>query len=256
MTFTVPPPPQTGAKTSPSGFPVKSTSFRKTERKPTHIVIHYTAGWQVLDKGAGTVDFLMNGRKDYPSGLSYHYIISVDGHIENVIDPKYQAFHGGLGAPDPSIGISLSSLGTTFEYLGLKGANEQVDSLRKSPNKYRLALYGKNEDYVKLINFEGQEKKYRNFSACQEVSAAQIGALESLLKSLKNKFPSLPGYSGLTKEHFDMLFPELGTRNGDGGSPSFKRSVPGIYTHCSITQGKVDIAPTPRLVNFFRRLRL
>jgi hypothetical protein len=256
MNFTVPPPPQTPTKSSPSNFPVKATSFKKIERNPTQIVIHYTAGWQVLDKGAGTIDFLMNGRTDAPGGLSYHYIISVDGHIENVVDPKYQAAHSGFPINEVSIGISLSSLGTTFDSYGVKGANDQVDTLRKSSNSYKKSLYGKNEDYVKLVDFDGNEKKYRGFTSCQEVSVAQIVALEKLLKQLKNKFPTLPSYKGLTREHYDILFPQAGVRKGSFGLASWKQGTTEIYSHCSIEVGKVDIAPTPRLINFFKRLRL
>jgi hypothetical protein len=85
---------------------------------------------------------------------------------------------------------------------------------------------------------------------------AQIAALETLLKYLKNRFPSLPSYNGLTQEHFDILFPPPGSRSGSYGCPAWKVGVPNIYSHCSITNQKVDIAPTPRLINFFKRLRL
>lgn len=242
----VPPPPQNPTKSSPSGFPIKPTSFLKRERQPTQIVLHYTAGWQILDKGAGTIDFLMNGRKDYPNGLSYHYIISVDGHVENLVDPKYIASHGG-GSNNNSIGISLASLGTTFDYLGIEGANKQLDNYRKSTNSYKKTMYGKAEDYVKLVNVDFQPIKYRNFQSCQEVSAAQIKALEKLLKSLKSRFPSLPSWDGLNSQNFEILFPK---------GQTYKSNVPGIYTHCSVWTQKVDIAPTPRLVQFLKNLRL
>jgi predicted chitinase/N-acetyl-anhydromuramyl-L-alanine amidase AmpD len=250
MKFNVPPLPKKDDRSSPSGFPIRLTAFKKQVRTPNQIIIHYTAGWQILDKSAGTIDFLMNGRKDFPNGLSYHYIISVDGHIECLVDPQYLAKHSGQSVDDNSIGISLSSLGTTFDGEGFVGANKQVNSLRSNP------LYAKNEDYAKLVDFNGKEKKYRNFTACQEVSVAQIAALETLLKYLKNRFPSLPSYNGLTQEHFDILFPPPGSRSGSYGCPAWKVGVPNIYSHCSITNQKVDIAPTPRLINFFKRLRL
>ena len=249
--FNVPPLPKDDDKSSPTKFPIKLTAFTKKVRKPTHIVLHYTAGWQLLDKNKGTIDFLMNGRSDYPGGLSYHYIIAVDGHIECLVDPQYIAKHSGQGVDENSIGISLSCLGTTLSGETIKSADSSIEYWRK-----RDGLYAKNENHVNMVDFTGQPTKYKNFSHIQEVSVAQIDALETLLKYLKDRFPTLPSYNGLTKEHYDILFPPLGTAKGSYGVPTYKKDVPGIYSHCSIWSQKLDIGPTARLVNFFKRLRL
>jgi predicted chitinase len=268
MAYSVPAPPKNPTKSSPSNFPIKSTAWRKTVRKPNQIILHYTAGWQLLDKSAGTITFLMQrGRGQVVDkktgattvegeGLSYHYIIGPDGHIENLVDPQYIAQHSGDPCDNTSIGISLMSLGTTYNDYGIEGAKKEIDRYRKSSNSHNRTMYGKNEDYVHLVDFNGQQKKYKGFSFCQEVSVAQIGALNKLLKELKNRFPTLPSYNGLTQEHFDIMFPPQGSKNGTFGCPSWKQGVTGIYSHCSITSGKLDIGPTPRLVEFFKRLRL
>jgi len=242
MSFAVPAPPSGNLVTSPSKYKLKEGSFLKRERKPTQIVLHYSAGWQTLDKCAGCTAFVSGTR-----GLTYHFIISVDGHIENLVDPKYIAAHAGDPPNANSIGISLECLGTTFSPEGLDGANRSLDKFRKSTNTYRKTHYGKNQDYVYLVDSDGRKKSYKGFAIGQEVSVEQIAALRGLLKSLAKRFPTIPSWNGLNSENFDILFPPKGT--------TYKSGVPGLYTHCSITTQKSDILPTPRLVNFLKTLR-
>lgn len=235
----VPGSPSDPGKSSPSNYPIKPGSYRKTERTPTQIILHYSAGWQRLDRCQSTYSTL-NDR-----GLTYHYIISVDGHIENLVDPKYIAYHASDANPK-AIGISIECLGTTFANKGsVQKANAEVDKYRKNA---KYPLYSKCQDYVQLVNFNNQPTTYRgSLNISQEVSDAQIRALEGLLKSLKNRFKEIPSWTGLTPENFNILFPPSGT--------TWKSSVPGLYTHCSITTKKADILPTPKMINFLKRLR-
>jgi N-acetyl-anhydromuramyl-L-alanine amidase AmpD len=233
------PPTAPSGKSSPSGYTIKGTSYRVANRKPTQIVLHYTAGWQMTDKNQGTVNFLQsreNGR-----GLTYHFIIGVDGHIENLVDPKNVAYHG-TDSNQNSIGISLASLGTTFHSNNtLASADARIDKL-KSKSLYKL-----NEYHAELVNFDEKKSTYRSIKFSQEVSDAQLRSLSSLLKKIRQDFPDIPAWNGLTQDTFDLMFPKSGT--------SYKTDKPGLYSHCSITTQKADVLPTPRLIKFLKQVR-
>jgi hypothetical protein len=235
------PPTAPSGKSSPSGFTIKGSSFRVANRQPTQIVIHYTAGWQITDKNKATVDFLQSRLEG--SGLTYHFIIAVDGHIENLVDPKNVAFHA-KGANSNTIGISLASLGTTYHSKNtLASADEKVNSYRTKNDLYKLA-----ENHAELVDFNEKKAAYRgNIKFSQEVSDAQLRSLSSLLKKLRQNFPSIPAWDGLTQEKFDLMFPKSGT--------SYKSDKPGIYSHCSVTTGKADALPTPKFVKFLKQVR-
>jgi hypothetical protein len=207
-------------------------------------------------------------REDYPEGLSYHYIIDANGRIENLVDPQYIAQHSGSPINNYSIGISLMCYGVYFatkDYrkLGVL-TKEQADKVgiqplidgAKKPYSYAKTIgYELNEYHALLVDYDGKPKPYKSFEFAQEVSRAQIAALRTLMKELKAKFPTLPSWSGMTREQFDIIFPPAGTKKGLYGFPSWT-TAPGIYAHGTIMEGKTDIAPTPRLVEFLKSLRL
>lgn len=231
-----------GTVSSPSKFTVKSTAWRKTLRSPSQIVLHYSAGWQKTDKGLGTIETLMS-RQD-GKGLSYHYIVAVDGHVENLVDPKYVAFHGG-NSNENSVGISIQCLGTTFADKGsLEKANAQLDSYRKSG---KHPLYARNQDHALLVDFNGNVRPYKGIRFSQEVSDEQLKSLAQLLKKVRQLCPNIPEWNGLTQEKFNFMFPDKGS--------TYKSNIPGIYSHCSITTQKSDLLPTPKIVNFLKRVR-
>ena len=235
------PPTAPSGKSSPSGFTIKGSSFRAANRQPTQIVIHYTAGWQITDKNKATVDFLQS--REGGSGLTYHFIIAVDGHIENLVDPKNVAFHA-KGANSNTIGISLASLGTTYHSKNtLASADEKVNKLRIKNDLYKLA-----ENHAELVDFNERKATYRgNIKFSQEVSDAQLRSLSSLLKKLRQDFPTIPAWNGLTQDKFDLMFPKSGT--------TYQADKPGLYTHCSVTTEKADALPTPKFVKFLKQVR-
>lgn len=262
-------------KSSPSNFTIKPKSYSIANKKDkAQIMIHYSAGWQRSDLCKQTVDVLMSrnqndgakylkgpdGKRLKPDridpswvpdklGLTYHYIIAVDGHIENLVDPKNTAFHAN-GANYYAIGISLQCLGTTFHksttgvLLSLEQADKLVDGYRlnsRTPD-YRLG-----QNHVELVDFNENKTPYRAIRFSQEVSDEQLRSLSSLLKKLRKDFPNIPAWDGLTQEKFDILFPKSGL--------TYKADKPGIYSHCSLTTEKVDMLPTPRIIKFLKAVR-
>jgi hypothetical protein len=268
-------------KTSPGGYLVESSSYHVANKKDkAQIMIHYSAGWQMTDKCKQVVSILMDrnhnedvrylrdpknpkkllkDEKKNPiqdpnwvgdsKGYSYHYIIAVDGHIENVVDPKDTALHGGGDSNYYSIGISLQCLGVTYHshpkggLLTIEQADKKLDELRLKKN----SDYALNESHVELVDFNEKKRPYKNMRFSQEVSIEQLRSLSSLLKKLRQEFPNIPAWNGLTQEKFDILFPDQGT--------TYNKNKPGLYSHCSNSPGKFDMLPTPRMIKFLKQLR-
>ena len=268
-------------RTSPEGYLVESSSYHVANKKDkAQIMLHYSAGWQMTDKCKQVVDILMkrnhNDDDEYlrdplnpkkylkdikgdpikdpnwipdSKGFTYHYIIAVDGHIENVVDPKDTALHGGGDSNYYSIGISLQCLGVQFRknkagtLLSIEQADREVDKLRLKKN----SDYALNESHVELVDFNEKKRTYKNVVFSQEVSIEQLRSLSSLLKKLRQEFPNIPAWNGLTQEKFDILFPDQGT--------TYEVNKPGLYSHCSLKTGKYDILPTPRMIKFLKQVR-
>lgn len=73
--------------------------------KPTHVCFHHSCG-----STEGTISWCRNPQ----SGVSYHYVIGIDGSIYCLVDPEHRAWHagrssiGGKPGNDVSIGIAFS----------------------------------------------------------------------------------------------------------------------------------------------------
>jgi predicted chitinase len=225
MVDEIPEAPANPSKSTPSGF--QFGGYSKTTSKKTQVVFHYTAGWQLLDRNEATCKTL------FSRNVSYHYIIAVDGHIENLVPPEYKAWHA-TSANDTSIGISLACLGSTS---GVEGG--KVYKERKG--KYKLI-----ENYVDYVDINLNPKTWRSIKRGQEVSEAQLVSLLKLLKYLRQRIPTLPAWEGLTENNFFTVF---------GSGKEWKKDKPGYYTHGSVTSSKVDAAPTPRFVQFLKTNR-
>jgi hypothetical protein len=221
----IPEAPSNPSKSTPSGF--QFGGYSKTTSKKTQVVFHYTAGWQLLDRNEATCKTL------FSRNVSYHYIIAVDGHIENLVPPEDKAWHA-TSANDTSIGISLACLGSTS---GVEGGK----IYRERPGKYKLI-----ENYVDYVDINLNPKTWRSIKRGQEVSEAQLVSLLKLLKYLRQRIPTLPAWGGLTENNFYTVF---------GSGKEWKRDRPGYYTHGSVTSSKVDASPTPRFVQFLKTNR-
>ena len=269
---------------SPTKHIISPTSYSVANKKDkAQIMLHYSAGWQITDKCKQVVDVLMkrshNENKRYQrdpinpkkylkdgkgnpiqdpnwigdmKGYSYHYIIAVDGHIENLVDPKDTALHGGDVANFYSIGISLQCLGVEHHSNAANGielADKKVDAYRLNS---RHPSYSLNESHVELVDFDEKKRPYRGMRFSQEVSIEQLRSLSSLLKKLRQEFPNIPAWDGLTQEKFDILFPSKATT---GKSITYEKDKPGLYSHCSWVSEKFDMLPTPRMIKFLKQLR-
>ena len=221
-------------KTITSEFPLNPTGHKVANIKKSQIVFHYSASGQKSDKGLSTINFLNKTRDG--KGLSYHYIIDATGHVEQLVPDGYIAYHA-TSANNNSIGISLLNYGY--------GKDANTSSYGKIPSGQ--------EKNAKLVNYEGKEASYRNITWAQEITDAQLTALRALVIKIKQNNPDIPAYKWEGETTFNKLFPP---NNKQGRTTSWKAKVGGLYTHNSVTTGKADILPTPKLVNFFKTLVL
>jgi N-acetyl-anhydromuramyl-L-alanine amidase AmpD len=215
-------------KTITSGFALNPKGHSPKESDKTQIVLHYSAGWQKSDKGLATLTVL-NQR-----GLSYHYIIDVNGWVEQIVPDRVRAYHSS-NANTPSIGISLQNVGY--------GSSETKSSYGELASQGGLKQ-GLN---AHLVDWDGNETTYRNIAWAQEITDAQLASLFKVFKNIKANNPTIPSYKWEGKKTYDILFPK---------GVSYIQSTPGLYTHCSITTQKLDCLPTPKIIKFFKTLVL
>ena len=220
-------------KTITSGFAFSNSAWSNVTVEKSQVMLHWTAGNQLADKGLNTIKTL-NSR-----GVSYHYVIDAAGHVENIVPETSRAYHGGgtgankISANTNSIGISLMNLGYC------KDANR---------SSYGIIGEGQNK-CVRIVDHNGNPTIYRGQKWNQEVTDAQLVALESLLRGIKQRNPRIPSYSWKGKETYDQFFPP-------SGRFSYEKNKPGYYSHCSSNKGKYDILPTPKILNFLKNLKL
>jgi len=206
-------------KSVTSNIPIKPTGHQVGKFKKTQIVLHYSAGDQNAT-AADTINILNNRS---PGGLSYHYIILANGFVEQMIPDEYKAYHvKSAGVNTYSIGISLENLGWA------KDAN--TSSYGPIPSNQTRA--------VRLVDFYGNPKPYRNTSWAQEITDAQYRALINLIKKVKRNNPDIT-WPGLTPETFQTMFSE---------GISWSASRPGLYSHGAVQENKLDVLPTPKVV--------
>lgn len=228
-------------KTITSGFPLKNSCWQNKQIEKSQVMIHWTAGHQKSDKGKGTVGTL-NSR-----GVSYHYIIDASGHVENVVPETSLAYHGGCG----SSGCGTTKISANWNSIGISLMNLGYGT---GPRKRGKAGSGKTfpsdqQPGVKLVDHNGNPTTYRGKTYNQEVTDAQLVALESLLKGIKQRNPRLPSYRWEGKKTYDTFFPDRNTF-------SYAKNKPGYYTHNSSNLGKRDAMPTPKMINFLKKLVL
>ncbi len=227
-----------GTLTLTSKFTLNKTGHDAGYYKKTQIVIHYSAGHQRFDKGESTIRTL-NNRRD-GKGLSYHYIIDAAGHVEQLIPDNARGFHGSSSNRN-SIGISLLNL-------GYKRDNVQDKTTGQPKRHTHSGIKPDNPgQWVNILGYDGNPDPYRSSEQAQEMTDEQITSLKSLVKRLSNKH-NIP-YKWNGKSTYDILFPPA-------QKVTYKKDVPGIYTHGSVSTDKKDVIPTPKVLAFFKDLKL
>ena len=216
-------------KTITSGFALNPRGHNARKFNKTQILLHYTAGSQKQDKGKSTIDSL-NTR-----GLSYHYIIDANGHVEQLIDETYRAYHAG-GTGNTKISANTNSIGISLQNYGW-GKDENTSS-------YGKMSAGQTRN-VRLIDFNKKPKPYKGQTWGQEITDAQLTALKNLYKEIVSRNPGI-GQFKWNQDTFNTIFPSKGF--------GYAVDKPGYYSHNSNNLGKYDALPTPKLVAFFESL--
>jgi N-acetylmuramoyl-L-alanine amidase len=196
--------------------PGHDTYFYKTETKKDKIVIHSTAGYLRHD----VVQLTQKDNK-----VSVNYVISRDGVIYELFDPKYWAYHLGRGASggnkvnsSTSISIELCNIGP----LSVHG-DRLVTSYSTESRKDYYCYLSENEYYTKC--------DYRGYEYFASFPNEQYKALKYLLDYLCDEF-DIP-----------YEFVELGKRH-DTFTASEAKAFKGICTHVNFrSSGKYDLGP-------------
>jgi len=229
------PPGWNGLSTLTSGFPMKKRQYSTKIYQKTQIYLHYSAGHQKSDKGAGTANTLFKR-----GNVSCHAIIDIDGHIERMIPDEYKANCQGGGSSRRSGDIYPNQTGLSIEIDAL-GYERGTG---KNPN---FNAYGKGQPLVGSVDWQGNPiDNYKGFKKYQDFSDAQIGATRELCMDwLKNHNIEFKW----SKDTYDNMFPPKGTI-----SREVMAGKPGIWSHNSVSSGKYDVSPTLKVINMLKSI--
>ena len=228
--------------------------YRPIVTKKTMIVLHHTAGEQIIQNGIeyrgieSTIGGWRNSKKD---PVSTHYIIDRNGRVEQLYEEKYFGYHASNDkVSEASIGVELVSAGT------LK--NKDGKWYWWPPdNKYETLLVDQ-ASAVQMVDKDGKPitKLYRNNTHFQGYTPKQIAALEALIEKWKKG----EDWEGNKTDHklnlkfnYDDLFPGMG-QNEAILSPNATSLIPGVYSHNSTDTQKADILPQKELVDMLKRV--
>ena len=203
------------------------------------IVLHHTAGYG----NAKMVVDVFNARTDR---VSTHFVLEKGGTFDQLYGYGAWGYHLGIditpfqraGLPDyinhnkTSIGIEIINIGP----------------LEKGPDgKFRdtvgKRIYKEGEVSIS-VDANGNQAPYKGYLYWEKFPPAQIAGLEHLLRDIISKHPKCK-----IKYNYKDCFPAHGTE-----SVNAIKGVPGIYTHNSFKQQKVDVAPVPEIIGLLKRL--
>jgi len=197
--------------------PGHSEYYYKTETKKDKIVIHSTVGYLRHD----VCQLTMLDNK-----VSVQYVISRDGVIYELFDPKYWSYHLGRGAAggnknnsSTSIGIELSNIGPLM--MDTKG---RLCTSYSTPKRSDVYCNSDETEYYTKCDYRGYEY-YASFPD------KQYAALDWLL-------------THLCKEHdIPRTFVDIKSRH-DTFTSAEAKAFKGICTHVNFrSTDKVDLGP-------------
>lgn len=206
-------------------YPFPETQYVKEVHTKTQIYLHHTAG-------NSSADSVFADWSKSPERIATFAVISGNGEIITGFDPKYWAFHLGLresvfqsrglkyrSLDKISIGIELCNWGQ-LKQIGPREFHNYVG--RSTPPELVRKL----------------DKPFKGFQYYHDYSPTQIESLRSLLVMLGEQF-KIPL-----------------TYNEDiwGVTTRALKGQPGVFTHNSVRNDKVDVYPHPVLIEMLKSL--
>jgi hypothetical protein len=236
-------------KTIDRGFPLENTNLASkwknkvlyvpTETKKTMLFLHHTAGnqageeWVIRDVTLGTWK-----KYDYP--LATHYVIQ-DGITEQIFDEKYWSYHCGYSTKvnKCSLSVELGSYGC----LKLRDGKYWAEA----NTNYTTTTIPENQ-VARTVDKYGNPKPYRGFEYMHKYTSYQLLKLENLIIGWREKHKGIDW-----KFDYDEMFPGMGIA-GTKLSENAKKAIPGVYSHCSTEEQKIDVMPQKELIDMLKRV--
>ena len=240
-----------------------------------YIVLHHTALPSYKDKCKQIFNTVFKG-----SYKSSHAVMDGNGHIEYMIPIKYIANTQGIIYSDKN--PRTNPLGVSIEIQNLGWLKQQRK--KNGIQYYGRGSYSLPEDQVsKVYDYNLnviKGGKYKGMKYFEEYTNAQTEALAKWIKEMMNA-------TGITwkftEETYKQMFPNKqktklplkakiedgvafvaykksskgiilgrGKYGGWGVSKDIYNGIKGVYTHCSITQDKIDIGPTYNIIKMLK----
>lgn len=243
------------------------------------IVLHHTANPSYKDKCKKAFDTSFKG-----SYKSSHAVMDGAGHIEYFIPIRYVANTQGIIYTDKSPLPNRKGISIEIQNVGWVKKQDKINGTqyygRGTGEKKNII----SEDQMsRPYDFNGnmiKGGKYKGVKYFEEYTPAQIISLTQWIKEMLK----VTGITWkFTEETYNAMFPNKnmgklplkrifqkslafvafkksskgkvlgrGQYGGWAVSKDFYKGVKGVYTHCSITQDKIDIGPTYNIIKMFR----
>ena len=207
-------PPPAGLAINQKKFRLPLNCFMQQETNKDLILLHYTAG----RSAQSAFDTWVQAHNQVATA----YVLDVDGTIYEMFDPKFWAFHLGVGTDNHrehkrSIGIEIVNPGV------LKLDPAKPDQLNWWPNEFRTKFCTTAETgkFVK--------KSFRGFDFHATYPEVQIAQVGPLVRHLCERFgipKKIPAVA--QRELFDL---------------AFARGYSGVISHQSFRKDKFDVGP-------------
>lgn len=200
------------------------SQFIRQEFPKTQIFLHFTAG------GPSARNVIDYWNADEPTIATAFVIDRNTAGVYECFNPDYWSYHLGIkgtkGRLDKaSIGVEICNYGPL---------------LRRKGKYY---AWPKNYSSVVVPNDEVHhlDRAFRGFSDFQRITDEQLASLELLLVHLVKTY-SIKVQSSFDNSFFDFR-PDVISRN-----------LPGIWSHSSVREDKLDLMPDDRIVEMLNRI--
>ncbi len=274
-------------ETRPNKYKFTNGNYNRKSRKDKKrslssvqaIVLHHTAMPSFKDKCKTIFDTSFKG-----SYKSSHAVMDGNGHIEYMIPIEYVANTQGIIYTDKYPNANPKGISIEIQNLGWVTKQDKKQGIQYYGRGTGIRKNALSEDEVsRVYDYDLnviKGKKYKGQRYFEEYSLAQT---EALAQWIKEMLKSTGINWKFTKETYKQMFPnkqkpELplkhlveknilfvafkksskgpilgrGKYGGWGISEDFYKGVRGVYTHCSITQDKIDIGPTYNIIKMLK----